>query len=73
MRKYLEKEMEKYLEENPDFQEILRIFGETMKTYKEAVKAIEQRPAAQTSIERTSTAEFNQTSLTTTEFDLKTA
>ena len=72
MKKYLE-EMDEYLKENPDFQEILQIFGETMETYREAMSAIDQRPSTQTSIGRTSTIEFQQTSLATTEFELKTA
>ena len=65
-------DINKYLEESPDLQEVLTIFRETMESYKEAMKAMGQKTPAQIFTGNTSTVQLQQTSLSTANFEFKT-
>ena len=45
MKKALNKELQKYISQHPEFRQVLDIFGETLETYEKALEAMGASPA----------------------------
>ena len=73
MTQELNQSISEYLNENPELQGILTIFGETMQTYGDTVMAMGQKTSPQVLTGNTSTVDIRETSLSTANLEFKTA